>query len=680
MDNFDFSLNRWNWRGLTPELAQALSEIGNRFSSDRNITIAGRNNIEDVLDTILDNSQLDSKFIIALGNIPSNAIDGIPNQTSIVSEIFPDYASYEGHQKAVDFLHILTGLPKNLISSEWPGLGFTGTEDEGIAQGVGVAANFPAFLNETVIHDVLVTLSEDLSSFGLGGIDGDVYGTTNKVISALYIALDSLTLNLTKALRTGDLSVLIPEEEEFLDFIGFNKAPEENIALFNTVTNLGKTGSTIGAKLAIFLEDEALANQLITQAAASTLGGFIGDKIVYDNFTIKEGFPSLKIRDLYTRFYGEYFRTLINLGTSAINDALFEAFELEDPLSQITVSAIGSAFFYNTYGSLVNEVFGSDFPVQYLGLDPRRDYTLSLAAIKGDIIQNLYGGIQNFAGSQLFLLLDEVWSDANLSNLGSSIGGTIGSLVLPGIGTLVGQVVGGFVWDLIDNPEAFYRVDLNFDNNSFEYRFAFEDDDGEVAIAEQMAQSASDTLNLIVGMIGGTAISTESYLYGLKEDQFQYRNQNIVSFDDFESAITEGIVSQIKTVEIDGGDQYMKYLVAIPEYFPSLELLFEDLGVAQEYSNHKDDPFLYGQTILNIEDEDAKDYLLEDWNRILGRVRELGLDNAPFNDGGEFISGTRSNDNLDGNIGNDFLYGSKGNDIINGGDGNDTIEGIEGRD
>ena len=263
----NIDLSRWDWRiNQNPEAGQALSKIVSRFDGNSSITIAGRNNIEDVLD-ILDNRDVDTKFIVSLGNIPPNAIDGVPNQPSVVARVYPDYASYEGHQKAVDLMHILTGLDKADISSEYPGLGFTGTEDKTILQGIAYANSFPAFLNGTVVHDVLVTLSEDFGAYGLKGIDGGVYGTTNKALSALYMALDTMTLNLVSAITTGDLSLLVPEEEEFLNFIGFNQPPKEEITLFNTVTNLGKTASTIGAKL-----------------------------------TINGKLYSLEIRDLYTRF------------------------------------------------------------------------------------------------------------------------------------------------------------------------------------------------------------------------------------------------------------------------------------------------------------------------------------------------------------------------------------------
>ena len=678
MVNSRTDLSHWNWRfeewrGPARHVEKSLSNIVQRFGSDRGITIAGRNNIEDVLDTLLDNRSLTTGYIVALDNLPSDAIDGIPNSPSVVSQVYPNYADYEGHKKAVDLMHILTGWSKELISSEYPGLGFTGTEDESILQGIAYSGSFPAFLNGTVIHDVLVTLSEDFPT--LRGIDGEIYGSNNKAISALYMALDSLSFNLVSAIASGDFSKLIPEEENFLDFIGFNSLPEQKkqTNLFQTVTNLGEAASTIAAKLAIHYADEDFADQIVIQSAASTLGGFIGDKVIYEAFEVEGGFPSLTVRNLYTRFYAEYFRELTNFGADALNDAIIEAFDIEDPLSQITVSAFGSSIFYNAYGALIDDAFGSSFPVQYLGLDPNRSYEISFAAIKGDIIQNLYGGIQSFAGAQLFSLIDDAWSDANLSNLGSSLGGTIGSLVLPGIGTLVGQVVGGFVWDLVDNPEAFYSVRLNLETHEFEFNFEFEDDNGETAIAEQMSQTASETLNLLTGMIGGIPISADTHLYGLKEDEFQYRSRTINSFDDFEAAITGGIVSQIKTVKFEGGDRYIKHLIGDPDYNPSLAVLFEDLEVAREYSIHKEDPFLYGQTIVNISDPTAREYLLEDWHRIRNRANLLGLGDADFNDGGEFVSGTNAAEELDGHRGPDFLYGGFGTDILNGQGGKDTI-------
>ncbi|MEL6439419.1 MAG: hypothetical protein AAFQ80_09225, partial [Cyanobacteria bacterium J06621_8] len=439
----------------------------------------------------------------------------------------------------------------------------------------------------------------------------------------------------------------------------------------NFKTTLGETGSLIGAKLAFYFADKDLATQLVSEATGKTLGGFLADQIEYQRFE-----RYLPARALYGRFVNDFRESSVELINSSISQALNEALDIEDPLTQIFVQNVTTSLTEAIAYNLTFDVFDidEDTAIKYLGFKEGDKFLLAFDSIIEETFERTWKGFPNFVLGQLFNYLDEVWTDVSLSNIGSTFGGIIGNFILPGIGTLVGQIAGGFVWDLIDNPEAFYSVTLNSETGAFEFQFAFEDDDGEVAIAEQMSQTASETLNLLVGIIGGTPIAADSYLYGLKEDQFQHRNQEINSFDDFESAITVGIVSQIKTVEFEGGDEYIKYLLAQPDYNPSLDVLFEDLGVAQEYSNHKSDPFLYGKTILNIEDEEAKNYLLQDWERVRTKARELGLYDAPFNDGGEFISDTDGNDRIDGDIGNDFLYSGSGIDTLSGGDGDDTIQ------
>jgi Ca2+-binding RTX toxin-like protein len=117
----------------------------------------------------------------------------------------------------------------------------------------------------------------------------------------------------------------------------------------------------------------------------------------------------------------------------------------------------------------------------------------------------------------------------------------------------------------------------------------------------------------------------------------------------------------------------MKRLIALPSYNSDLKGLFTDLGVAKEYSVHKVDPILYGQAILNVDNADARKYLLDDWRRVQTRAKELTLDALPGDDGSEFIVGSDGSDDINAGVGNDLIYSDRGIDIINGGDGNDLL-------
>ncbi|MFM6408613.1 MAG: calcium-binding protein, partial [Microcystis sp.] len=192
----------------------------------------------------------------------------------------------------------------------------------------------------------------------------------------------------------------------------------------------------------------------------------------------------------------------------------------------------------------------------------------------------------------------------------------------------------------------------------------------------------SDTLQLIAGMIGGTPLSITATEYGHYEKEFVFNvgGSGKNSFSNAQTALDNGIIRQLKTLNIQGGDPYMKRLIALPSYSSALKGLFTDLGVAKEYSVHKVDPILYGQAIVNIDNADARKYLLDDWRRVQTRAKELTLDALPGDDGSEFIAGTVGNDSLDGGAGNDFLFGDQGNDYLIGGAGNDRLQGGDGKD
>jgi Ca2+-binding RTX toxin-like protein len=238
-------------------------------------------------------------------------------------------------------------------------------------------------------------------------------------------------------------------------------------------------------------------------------------------------------------------------------------------------------------------------------------------------------------------------------------------------------VIGGWAWDLIANkdPRAYYSVYYNVAAGKFVSQFSFSADGGKTEVAQQMAQSASDTLQLIAGMIGGTPLSITATEYGHYEKEFVFNvgGSGRNSFSSIQAALDNGIIRQLKTLNIQAGDPYMKRLIALPSYNSDLKGLFTDLGVAKEYSVHKVDPILYGQAILNVDNADARKYLLDDWRRVQTRAKELTLDALPGDDGSEFIVGSDGSDDINAGVGNDLIYSDRGIDIINGGDGNDLL-------
>ncbi|MEM7556553.1 MAG: calcium-binding protein [Cyanobacteria bacterium P01_A01_bin.84] len=661
------------------KLSQALTEITNRFSlDDGSFTVAGKTASDIVVENFLDNKNVTNEQIIQASKL---TLDDFyqPEREAITSK-FPNYQNNPVHRVSILVNSIISGLDPIAASRNLPGHGFTGTpgklianvEDDALALGTIVHDNTSyiddAFSRKRIRLKEDEIVDEDLEN--VESLNKTVFGIESLILSAGAMAID--------AFISSSIDV-IPDRDEILDFLGVDSITliDQEIALIQTVTNLGSVGANLGTKLAFFYGDEDLASQLVTQAAGKTLGGFLGDSIVYTNFDV-----NLPSRALYGRFINDFRSTAVGIINSSISQALNKTLDIEDPLGQLVVSNLTSAVTEAIGSELVLDVFNIDIATAetYLGLDPTNTRLgLSFDSINGEILNGLWPGFQNFLSSQLFQYIDDVWTDVSLNNQGAAFGGIIGSLIAPGIGSFVGQLVGGLIFDNLQNedPRAYFAVTLDDNTSLIANKFNFEADDGMVDLAAQMGESVKDTIGLIVSTVGGTPTFIQPYEYGHFEEKLVYipLGSDRVEFDDFEEAIRSGIINQIKTLEFDGGDSYLKFLISQPDYDPSLNALFEDLGVAQEYSNHKEDPFLYGQTVINIEDPEAQEFLLEDWNRVRDRARELGLYDAPFNDGGEFIPGTNGDEDLDGDIGDDFLYGVSGVDILSGGDGNDTIQG-----
>ncbi|NEO34001.1 MAG: hypothetical protein F6K36_27020, partial [Symploca sp. SIO3C6] len=663
--NLDLNIERWNWRGgQGTEINKAISNLLDRSSLDRGNTVGGYTATRILVEKFLDDRNITNEQILEASNLTLD--DFTQPDPGAITNKYPEYQEFPGHQIAVDLLSIFTGESPSEVSAKLTGLGFTGTPGIAIAY-----AEDPVLLLGTIIHDFNSYIDDALGDKGIQikSFNESIYGVKDIKKSALAMYAEALF----------SLDNVIPDESELLDFLSLYDLNqiEEKTTLRQTVTKLGNVGSNIGTKLALFYADDDFATQLVSQTIGKTLGGWLGDAINYEVVG-----SSLPAKALYRRLSGNFTTTAINMASSAMSQAFNEAFDIEDPLAQIGVDVITQEFTNHVFSELAVETFGKDFSVDYLGVDPNINLNFTFDSIFGEVISTGFSSIQTFIGSQLFNWLDEAWSDVNLNNEGSAFGGIIGGFIAPGIGNFLGSVIGGWVWDIVadEDPRAFYLVKLDDETNQFVSQFSFEKDGGRINVAQQMSESAKDTLNLIAGMIGGTPQYITPYEYGHYEEQFIYASGNggRFSFSDAETAIHAGIVAQLKAVKFEGGDLYMKRVATLPNYTPSLQQLFTDLGVAKEYSIHKDDPVLYGQMILNIEDDNARRYLLDDWQRIHKRSVELTLNTLPENDGSEFIVGTLNNDELEGGSGDDFLYGDNGNDILRGGIGNDRLQGGDG--
>ncbi|NCR42608.1 MAG: calcium-binding protein [Microcystis aeruginosa W13-11] len=661
--NIDLNPAQWSFRGNSSDISNAINAITSRFSSDRGNIINGYSATKLVVDQFLANPKVTNQQLI---QISTSGLDKFsPDDSTSLSSVpkkYSDYATKPGHLMAVDAFYILTGNPKGQVSAKLNGLGFTGTS----SLLVTYAENNPTLLLGTILHD----LTDYFQDAGVANLNTSLWGTSGKAASALVMFAETLV--------TG----YIPSEEEMFNVMGTRQLPTREMELRQTVTRLGDVSSTLATKLAMYYGSEQLGSQIIASTATKTLGGWLGDNLAYQLASVGSSVPA---RALYTRLYGNFTNTLLGFGSSAISQAFSERFDIEDPLAQIAIDQVTASLTNHIFSGLTEAAFGKSFAVNYLGVDPYINLSLTKSSIIGEVVNTGFGALQSFASTQLFNYVDKVWKGADLNNFGASIGGVLGGFIAPGIGNFLGSVIGGWAWDLIANkdPRAYYSVYYNPTTGKFVSQFSFEAEGGKTEIAQQMGQSVSDTLQLIAGMIGGTPLTITATEYGHYEKEFVFNigGSGRNSFSNAQTALNNGIIRQLKTLNIQGGDPYMKRLIALSSYSSDLKGLFTDLGVAKEYSVHKADPILYGQAILNVDNADARKYLLDDWRRVQTRAKQLTLDALPGDDGSEFIAGTFRNDSLDGGAGNDFLFGDQGNDYLSGGAGNDRLQGgDDGRD
>ena len=552
MDNLSNNPAQWSFRGNSSDISNAIDAITSRFSGDRGNIINGYSASKLVFDQFLANPKVTNQQLIQISK--SGLSKFSPDDSISLSSVpkkYSDYARKPGHLMAVDAFYILTGNPKDQISAQLNGLGFTGTASLLITY----AENNPALLLNTILHD----LTDYFQDSGVANLNASFWGTADKVSSALVMFAETL------------VDGYIPSEEEIFNIIGARQLPTRDMELRQTVTRLGNVSSTLATKLAIHYGDETFGSQLIALTASKTLGGWLGDNLAYQLVNVGSSIPA---RALYTRLYGNFTNSLLGYGSSAISQAFTEKFDIEDPLAQIAIDQVTASLTNHIFSGLTEAAFGKSFAVNYLGVDPYINLSLTKASIIGEVVNTGFGALQSFASTQLFNYIDKAWTGADLNNFGASIGGVIGGFVAPGIGNLLGSVIGGWTWDLIfdKDPRAFYSVHYNVEAGKFVSQFSFSADGGKTEVAQQMAQSASDTLQLIAGMIGGTPLGITSTEYGHYEKEFVFNvgGSGRSSFSSIQVALDNAIIRQFKTLTIQGGDPYMKRLIVLPSYTPDI--------------------------------------------------------------------------------------------------------------
>lgn len=533
-----------------------------------------------------------------------------PKSKAIIVKRFPDYQKDPTQILAATLQAVVSATsPDKVIETRKeildanPGLGLTGPADRTPRLLLRFGSNDPRGVG-TAIHDnnsmgdaINSKKEKDKSFVKRNSENKAIWGASSDEISALIMFADALA---DKALES------IAVDEEISN-------PDVTLPVYQTVSDLGRVGASIGGKIAALTGNENLASQLVTESAGETLGSWIGDAISYE----LQGRTPLELKALLYRYSGNFVPNVIAIGSTALSNGFINAFNVRDPFAQIGVNTVTSAVTTYSFNELAIAGLGEDFAVKYLGVPAQLDPNTGELVIKNGgfaannppISQSILniGASQlgSFIGSELYQAMIESLDslsenlNAEWARYGGQIGGLAATLGLAGswagplgylvgttIGTLLGNIIGGAIGEIVDPdfPRAAYRVGLSpskkefisvgedeRDPNNFPPR-GYEEDKGNLAFAKEMGDAARDYLNLVVGLTGGTLISADNFYYGHYEDKIVYHlNDGNASggsswksrraLPSAQEAVQAGVFKQLGTVQIEGGDPYMKQVL-----------------------------------------------------------------------------------------------------------------------
>jgi Ca2+-binding RTX toxin-like protein len=290
----------------------------------------------------------------------------------------------------------------------------------------------------------------------------------------------------------------------------------------------------------------------------------------------------------------------------------FDQLSLTGTLAHIGASAFGSFVGSQLYQTSIQKwnILSEDFSAKGAGI--------------GGAIGSLAAGLTGALGTG-------VATTTIASSLGTWLGagafaaGPVGFLVLAAGGTLLGSIIGGTFGDK-DYPRSGYVVHII--NGSFVSNFGFELDKGNAGIAQAMGNTAKDILNALSLSIGGKVFATgdiykDNFYYGHYLKEYFYKKQDSAPgasdrgwypylSNSFQNAIVAGVIQQIRSTQIEGGDLYVKRILsALPSDVKTLEQLNATFQVAREWGIYRDNSVLYQQNIDDlkanaIKDADAK--------------------------------------------------------------------------
>ncbi|NFV78772.1 calcium-binding protein [Magnetospirillum aberrantis] len=390
----------------------------------------------------------------------------------------------------------------------------------------------------------------------------------------------------------------------------------------------GAVGSTLGSKLGSLVAGDHLVLGLFTQSLGSASGEYLGEAI--SKLLGGEGNPNYQ--GAGGSFEGASGNAVGGYLGGQLGGQLFKTIGLDSKLGS-TAGGLAGGVVLGSLASYIsaNMARGWD-PMTGIGgnlIPPNTDnvqpFGLSSALENGALN---FGGsfIGNKLGSELF------HGDPQITAITSAVGATIGQIAIqiPGLGAAIGSFVGQALGSLFGKkkkapappPPPFAQANIDVTNERFAIMGASAGNGGSVDTARQIAQSACDILNGILDAMGGRIAN----VYDNLRASLGYYSTNYVTditTTDAQAAVAAVVLRLVRTLQIEGGDIYMKRAL-LHSTATTVAQLQADLETASQWSLYKDNPALFLRALA-----DANDPALQaKWSQIQQQATALKLDQA----------------------------------------------------
>ncbi|WP_292045757.1 MULTISPECIES: calcium-binding protein [unclassified Brevundimonas] len=386
-------------------------------------------------------------------------------------------------------------------------------------------------------------------------------------------------------------------------------------------------GRILGSSLGKLIAGENQVGVFISSTVLSAYGANLARELVYQSGGLMSAMNNalrvtLSPTGLSEAFVGSGIGTVSAMLTMEIADVL----GLDGDVGSVFSAATGSVVNRVVHNVLTTGNIANAFS----GLKPAGFFDTPTIGKTGQIS----GGVGAFAASAVaafigaklgsYIVSPTTQAGGVLSSLGSAVGAwafsTIGvsglaasvsssllgsatswiglNILAPGIGSLIGFVIGAFVGNLFGRkkpkvPTANAEVYLDGSGQVYTIGTISSANGGNVALVKDMARQSSLTLNVLVNTIAGVVPSIVSgginQIYGHSGSQLwvqlggSYAQK--INFNSPDEAVEYGVVSAIKSTTIVGGNIILKRALSLSEE-KSIVGITGDLKIAEDYSTY----------------------------------------------------------------------------------------------